>query len=501
MDIRVEAGTPSSVSGPAALVFAFQDADPTPVVRQVGKEFAGAFAALRRREAFTGAAGQVLVLHGRPRAKVETLVLAGLGDRRKAEPDALRAASGDGARAARDAGADRLAVVLPKGQGPLGRADVAAGAVVEGVRLGLYVFDAYKSEKSKKALKAATVVVPRAALAAARRAAKRAGVLADSVLLVRDLGNEPGNTATPTYLAEKAKAIAAAEGLKVNVLEEADMKALGMGALLGVAKGSEEPAKLIVLTYDPPRGRRVDTVAVVGKGLTFDSGGISIKPADKMEDMKFDMCGGAAVLGVLQAVARLKPAVRVVGLVPTSENMPDGAAYKPGDILKALNGTTIEINNTDAEGRLILADALAYASTRLKPRPDAIVDMATLTGAIVVALGAEFAGLVSNDDALASRVLEAAKASGDPVWRMPLVEGYRQKMKSVYADLKNSGGREGGSLTAAAFLERFVDGVPWAHVDVAGVAWTEKSGGTLSKGATGFGVRLVVRLLEAWGRG
>ena len=286
------------------------------------------------------------------------------------------------------------------------------------------------------------------------------------------------------------------------------MRSLGMGSLLGVAKGSEEPAKLIVLTYEPRgaqgrrRGRKApDTVAVVGKGLTFDSGGISIKPAEKMEDMKFDMCGGAAVLGVMQAVARLRPAVRVVGLVPSSENMPDGAAYKPGDILKAMNGVTIEVVNTDAEGRLILADALAYATSKLRPKPSAIVDMATLTGACVVALGSACAGLVSNDDRLAARVFAAGEASGDPVWRLPLRDRHRDQIKSVYADIKNSGGREAGALTAAAFLEKFVAGVPWAHVDIAGMAWTDQSRGVLSKGATGFGVRLVVRMLQSWGRG
>jgi leucyl aminopeptidase len=220
-----------------------------------------------------------------------------------------------------------------------------------------------------------------------------------------------------------------------------------------------------------------------------------------MEDMKFDMCGGAAVLGVLKAVARLALPVRVVGLVPASENLPDGAAYKPGDILKAMNGATIEIVNTDAEGRLILADALSYATSKLKPKPDAVIDMATLTGACVVALGSGAAGLVSNDDRLAGRLEEAGDASGDPVWRLPLRDRYREQIRSTYADVKNSGGREAGALTAAAFLEKFVAGTPWAHVDIAGMAWTDREKGILSKGGTGYGVRLVVRALQAWGRG
>jgi len=286
----------------------------------------------------------------------------------------------------------------------------------------------------------------------------------------------------------------------VRVFEEEEMRRMGMGALLGVAQGSREPAKLIVLTYEP-RSARADTVALVGKGLTFDSGGISIKPGAKMEDMKFDMCGGAAVLAAMQAAARLRVPVRVVGLVPSSENLPDGASYKPGDILKAMNGVTIEVRNTDAEGRLILADALSYATTKLRPRPKAIVDLATLTGACVIALGDQCAGLVSNDDDLAERVAAAGRAAGDPAWRLPLGEGYRKQMASPYADVSNLGATPGaGAITAAAFLEKFVGKVPWAHLDIAGVAWTDRKDGYLSKGGTGAGVRLLCRLLADWRR-
>ena len=456
---------------------------------------------MAKRDAFTGAAGQVVVLHDRAGGRIETVVVVGMGDPASAGSDAVRTATAEGARAAREAGARSLSVVLPTGRGRAFQAAAATETVVEGLRLGLYVFDAYKSEKSKKAIDRAAILVRANQAGAAKRGLFEGTVLSDSVTMVRDLGNEPGNTATPTYLAEKARAIAAAHDLKVTVLEESDMRTLGMGSLLGVAKGSEEPAKLIVLTYEPKGARNAETVAVVGKGLTFDSGGISIKPAEKMEDMKFDMCGGAAVLGVLKAVARLKPKVRVVGLVPSSENMPDGAAYKPGDILKAMNGVTIEVVNTDAEGRLILADALAYAVAKLKPRPAAIIDMATLTGACVVALGSACAGLVSNDDRLAARLSAAGDASGDPLWRLPLRERHREQIKSVYADVKNSGGREAGALTAAAFLEKFVGATPWAHLDIAGMAWTDVSKGEKSRGATGFGVRVVVRALLEWGRG
>src|SRR5262245_44130794 len=492
MQIRLDTTSLAKVRERAALVFAAKGKDATALVRQAGPGFAASFGLLSGRQAFTGAAGQVVVLHDRPRARVETLVVAGLGEASAAGTDALRAAAAEGAKAARDAGADRLAVALPVLPGVAAAA--AAEAVVEGLRLGRYVFEAYKTEKAKKAISAATLLVARKDAAAARRGLAEGEILADSVLLVRDLGNEPGNTCTPTYLAERAKAIAAAHGLKAQVFEKADMQALGMGSLLGVARGSAEPAKLIVLVHEPERAtRRTPTVAGVGKGH-------SVRPSGKMEELKFGMCGGAAVLGVLQAAARLRLPLRVVGVVPASENLPDAAAYKPGDILKAMNGVTIEVVNTDAEGRLILADALAWVTSRHKPKPDAVVDMATLTGACVVALGSGAAGLVSNDDDLARRLEAAARVSGDPVWRLPLKEVYRERIRSVYADVKNSGGREGGALTAAAFLEKFVGKTPWAHLDIAGMAWTDSTRGPLSKGATGFGVRVVTRMLQAWAR-
>jgi len=275
-----------------------------------------------------------------------------------------------------------------------------------------------------------------------------------------------------------------------------------MGSLLAVSQGSREPAKLITLTYEPRKRSRgtIETIALVGKGLTFDSGGISLKPGAKMEDMKFDMCGGAAVLGAMRAIAQLEVGVRVVAVVPSSENMPDGGAYKPGDILKAMNGKTIEVRNTDAEGRLILADALSYATSKLRPRPKAVVDLATLTGACVVALGDQHAALVSNHDPLADQLLAASAESGDALWRMPLTDGYRKKLESPVADLSNLGSPGAGTLTAAAFLENFTGRVPWAHLDIAGMAWTAKTTGFFSPGATGFGVRVIARFLQGRGR-
>ena len=361
MEIRVDVTPLSRAAGKAVLLFATKGQDLSALVRQAGRGFAAPYRLLERRQTFTGAAGQVAVLHDAPGARFETLVLAGLGDGGK-DTDVLRTAAAEGARAARDAGADRLTLALPVTLPPF----QAAETVVEGVRMGLYVFEAYKTEKAKRARHRGDD--PRAAGEGRRAsdgASRRGRSSPTPSCSCATSATSPGNTCTPTYLAMAAQKISTTYGVGLHVLERRDMEALGMGSLLGVARGSAQPPKLIVLTYEPKKARgRVDTVAIVGKGLTFDSGGISIKPAEKMEDMKFDMCGGGAVLGVMQAVARLKLPVRVVGLVPASENMPDADAYKPGDILKAMNGVTIEIVNTDAEGRLILADALRYATTQ-----------------------------------------------------------------------------------------------------------------------------------------
>ena len=280
--------------------------------------------------------------------------------------------------------------------------------------------------------------------------------------------------------------------MKLRILDDAQMKKIGMNALLGVARGSSEPAKFIILEYD---GRRKGDppIMLVGKGLTFDSGGISIKPSEKMEEMKTDMAGGAAVLGAIAAVADLKLPVHVVGLIPATENLPGGKAYKPGDILKSLSGRTIEVITTDAEGRLILADALTYA---LRYKPVAVIDLATLTGACIVALGDHVIGMLGTDEALKARIREAADATGERVWELPLWEDYDEQIRSDIADFKNSGGRAGGAITAAAFLRKFVGDVPWVHLDIAGPSWLSKDRPYIPKGASGVGVRLLVRFLR-----
>jgi leucyl aminopeptidase len=314
------------------------------------------------------------------------------------------------------------------------------------------------------------------------------------VNMARDLSNSPGNEVNPSYLAQQAQEIAAKTTLRCHVLDVDGIREHQMGCLLGVAQGSEQPPAFIILEH-APKGSQEKPIVLVGKGITFDSGGISIKPAANMEDMKMDMSGGAAVLGAMQALAQLDYPHRVVGLVPASENLPNGNAVKPGDILRAMSGKTVEVINTDAEGRLILADALAYAVQELKPA--CMIDLATLTGAVVVALGSQATGMMGTDAAMMDRLRAAGDYSAERVWELPLFEEYSKQIKSDFADIKNvSSGREAGSIIGGAFLKEFVGDTPWVHLDIAGTAWTRENRPYIPKGATGVGIRLLVKALE-----
>ena len=495
----VSAKSLGTVRDEAALVLATDTASARRHVASVSKSAAAALDALIKREAFTAKAGQVQVLHGGGRDRIPTLVVAGVGPERTGTLEQVQHAAANGAKAARGARARHMHVVLPTGRGSTWRPERLARAAVEGIGLGLYRFGIYqRAAKEAPPFDGATILAPRGAKAPVERGTEVGRVHVDAVSFARDLSNEPGNTATPVFLAEQAIEMAARHGLDCRIFDEDEMRKMGMGALLAVSQGSRQPARLIQLTYTPKRSKGVPTVALVGKGLTFDAGGISLKPGARMEDMKFDMCGGAAVLGAMQAIAERGARVRVVGLVPSSENLPDGDAYKPGDILTAMDGTTIEIRNTDAEGRLLLADSLVYATQKMRPRPKAVVDLATLTGACLVALGDHHGALVSNRDDLAARLLDASEASGDALWRMPLTPRTREQLKSPYADLSNLGTSGAGTLTAAAFLEHFAGKVPWAHLDIAGMAWTTRTGGPYTRGGTGFGVRVLSDLIAAW---
>ncbi len=452
---------------------------------------------------FLGAANETVLL---PRDGRWVLVV-GLGKTKDLSLERVRQFAGTAARTVRARGFKQLSlpVLIER---VFGSPESVAQALTEGVVLGLYRFDRLKripKHEQAKRIDAITLVVERPGdVAVVKRGAAKGEVIAEAVSLVRDLINGPSNIVTPTYLANQARAIAKQYRLKCTVLPFPQLKRLGFGGIVGVAQGSAHPAQFIVLEYRPsPRpanrtrrgGRAKATFALCGKGITFDSGGISLKPAEKMERMKYDMSGGAAVLGTVKAAAALKLPVHIVGIVAATENLPSGTAQKPGDVLKTLSGKTIEVINTDAEGRIVLADCLHYAK---RYKPDCTIDLATLTGACVIALGGEAIGLFSKDEALVARINQAGKATHERVWRLPLWDEYATLNKSDIADVKNAGSREGGAISAAKFLEEFAEGLRWAHLDIAGTAWTEQDKPYIPKGAVGVGVRLLIELMERW---
>lgn len=449
---------------------------------------------------FSGKIYQTLMLYTKKNLRTKRVLLVGLGKEKEFSLDKLRGVTATAARHARKMGVNSFVIPLSfvEGRGLLIREKVRS--FVEGILLGLYRFGEYKSppkNSKKEEIKSVTIQVNTIdELKEARKEVKRTEAVAQAVCTARDLVSRPGNVATPTFLANTARAIAKKSGLTCKVLDEKNAAKDGMGAFLGVAQGSSEPARFIVLEYKP-RLKKAPTVVLVGKAVTFDSGGISLKPAGKMDEMKTDMAGGAAVLGVLQAVAALQIPVCVVGLIPSTENLPGGSALKPGDIVKSMSGKTIEIISTDAEGRLILADALTYA---FRYKPAAIIDLATLTGACIVALGNDVSAVMGNDEKLKDKIQKAGESTGERVWPLPLWEDYGELIKSDIADIKNVGGRAAGTITAAYFLSEFVNDTPWVHLDIAGTAWKKKDHPYIPKGASGVGVRMLVELLESWGK-
>jgi leucyl aminopeptidase len=446
---------------------------------------------------FKGEPNEALLLH--TGTKPARILLVGLGDHAAFTIERIRQAAAVAARRCRDIGAARAAVCM-YGEGSAISAEDAAQAFAEGAILGSYQYTAYRTKdlEKLKVLASLEVLVPSEEIRAAAEPGFRMGKrVAEAVNYVRTLASHPGNHATPSFLAAEATRIASDQGLNCRILDRAKMEESGMGALLGVARGSDEPPRFILLEYQCG-DENAPTIALVGKGLTFDSGGISIKPAAKMEEMKYDMCGGADILGTMSIARDIGLHVNVIGAIPSTENLSGGSAYKPGDILRSYSGKTIEILNCDAEGRLILADALSYVVKNYKPA--AIIDLATLTGAVVIALGHYGAGLLGNNDPLLQKIEESSKRTGERVWRLPIWEEMGEHLKSDFADLKNIGdGSAGaGTIAAAAFLSNFVDGTPWAHLDIAGTAWWEKDRPYVPKGPSGYGVRLLVDLLRSW---
>jgi leucyl aminopeptidase len=438
---------------------------------------------------FTGKAGTSAMCRGGPGGPVRKLGLVGLGAADAITPDTLRRAAAAAARLAKKEKCATLGLSLPIYQEDPA---LTAQAIAEGAILALHQDSRFKSENKKsedKTGKATVDHIHLLGLPGQEASLHTAQAICDGVILARELVSAPANVVTPETLAQAALDIASAHGLEAEILDQAQCEALGMGAYLGVARASELPPQFIHLTYRPA-GTPSRKLAIVGKGLTFDSGGLNIKPTGSgIEMMKIDMGGAAATLGAAKAIAQLKPSAEVHFISAATENMIGGRAMRPGDILTASNGKTIEVNNTDAEGRLTLADALVFAE---KLGVDAIVDLATLTGACIIALGDDIAGLFSDSDDLAGAIAAAAEAAGEKFWRLPMEDKYFEGLKSIVADMKNTGPRPGGSITAALFLKQFVESTPWVHLDVAGPVWTEKENGYNNPGGTGFGVRTLV---------
>lgn len=499
MKIQIRKGSLADHSTEAAIVTLYEG---EPVLGGVAavldQRSGGQIREIIRMGDFTGRVNQTALLYTRGALPAKRVLVVGMGKRLDFSPERLRETFARAAQRIRSlnitdfsASLDATHIDLPL--------ERLAEAAVEGVLLGLYRFLPFKTVDREQEVEVAAFTILEqddAAYKVIRTAAKTAEIIASAANFARDIVSTPSNEMTPTDLANEARTSAKGKNIVCTVLDAAQMKELGMNALLGVARGSDEPPQLIILEY---RGGKKSSpfVALVGKGITFDSGGISIKPSEKMDQMKTDMAGGAAVIAAVRAAAELGLPVNLVGIVPATENLPGGKAYKPGDILKSMSGQTIEIVTTDAEGRLILADALHYAG---RYKPAAIIDLATLTGACVVALGEHTIGMMGTDEELKREVREAADSTGERVWELPLWEEHYELIKGDAADYRNSGGRAGGAIIAGAFLSKFTGGYPWVHLDIAGPAWLTKDKPYIPKGASGVGVRLLIQFLRNWYR-
>jgi leucyl aminopeptidase len=490
MQIRIASDAPASVQTGALVVPVFAGEPLVGVARAADEALGGALSKVIAAGEIGGKLCEVALLHALERPFTRLLAV-GLGTRTEFEPHLLSRYAACAVRHLGKRNVERIAIALPDGTTDEMR--TFASFVAEGAITGSFETTLYQQKPERPLVVSEVVILADDAVRAqAERGAARGIAIGEAVNRARRMAATPANDMTPTRMGEEARKVADAHDLRIDVHDDVWARAQGMGSFLSVAQGSAQPPVFIVMRYEGDPGSK-ELLALVGKGITFDTGGISIKPAERMEDMKYDMSGGAAVIAAMDAIARLKLPINVVGLVPATENMPGGKATKPGDIVRAMNGTSIEIINTDAEGRLILADALCYARKLGATR---IVDAATLTGACVVALGHAAAAAVSNDDAFVEEFLRAAAPTGERFWRMPLYEDYSRAMRSEIADLKNTGGRAAGTLTAAAFLKAFVEQTPWVHLDIAGTAYLDTESAWQPKGPTGLPVRSFVALAE-----
>ena len=507
MDLRVQQASVTEVETPLLVVNLFEGVtQPGGATGAVDQALGGQISQLIGDGEISGEAGTITVIHanGQSGLKARRVAVVGLGKQSDSEQDRFehaRVAAALAARKAHELKLDSFATIV-HGAGTGGLPlETAARATMESSILALYRYDQFKvATRPNHTVSACTIVEADAARATELESlAQLARVTCDAVMKVRDLSVGPGNYITPTYLADTAREVAEQQGLEIVVWGKDELKSHGMNAILAVNAGSTQPPAFVAMKYTAPGARR--TLAVVGKGITFDSGGISIKPADHMEFMRHDMTGAATVIGFLQLAAATKLPVNVLGVFAATENLPSGSSYKPGDIFKAYNGKTMEIVNTDAEGRVILSDSLAYAAEQ---KPNAIIDFATLTGACQVALGDHATGLMTNNQALADAVLAAGEVSGDRCWQLPMWSVYGKQIETAMADVRNTGGRRAGAITAALFLKEFVGDVPWVHLDIAGTAYADGEQTYVAPynpkpGATGVGVRLLYHFCKAWG--
>ncbi len=481
MKIEAFKGNVSDLSIKSAVVFVYEN--DIKAVSKLGRGIASKVRNVLETIEFKGKEGQIekVVLPGQ---RIELVFVVGMGDKKKADFDTLRRASAVAVKRLKKEKVKEAVFIFPQKL-----KSYASQAIAEGIVLGDYTFDKYKSKKEDNEAKVERILV----LNGDEDSIKKGIILGEAQNYARSLVNEPGNVINPITLAEEAQRLAKEYGLECKVYDEKQIQEMGMMALWSVGKGSATPPRFIHLIYKP-RGRVKDKIAIVGKGLTFDSGGLNIKPDSYMRTMKMDKSGACAVLGIMRAIAQLKPKVEVHGIIGAAENMPSGSAYRPDDIIRAKNGKYIEIDNTDAEGRVTLADALSYAS---ELKPSKIIDLATLTGACMVALGEYTAGLFTNSESFANEIKKIAKMTGERVWELPMDdERLRKKIKKGPADVVNTGGRYGGAITAAMFLEEFVgDGIEWVHLDIAGPAWSKENYGYYVEGGTGFGVRTCVEYI------
>ncbi len=518
MDTQLVFQDPSRIVTPLLAVFAVditpgKTEEPLPALLTTSDALTNAAAQVLASGEFKAALGEVVLLHAPSGLRAERLLLVGLGKAKTLSVEQVRKAAGTALRAAKPRGLRSVAVAFPEDHALSDESLeelpclLTARVLVEGMELGEMDWDTYKSDRKDQTVPTGVIVVNESSnssnsLNASTRHEIQAGfeegrILAGAQNFTRSLVNEPGNVLTPTELARRAAAMCAEVGLVSEIYSTKKLQELKMGAFLAVAQGSAEAPALIVMRYEPKEvAKDAPVFGLVGKGITFDTGGISLKPADGMEKMKYDMAGAAAMIGAMRAIAQLKPAARVIGVVCSAENMPDGKAFKPGDVVTAMSGKTIEIVNTDAEGRLVLADGLHYAKTLGCTH---LIDAATLTGACVVALGKINAGLFSNDDATSAQFLEGLTVSGEKFWRMPCTSDYRDEIKSQIADMMNTGAtRYGGATSAAMFLAEFADETPWVHLDIAGCAWNDEQRPWLAKGPSGIAVRSIVEWVRSY---